>query len=58
MVEAPQDAIAAVLARLDGVRALFDNGRLHLLALTHGRVAARWHSGGGWNAALARVHAA
>ena len=32
-VQAPRDAIADILARHDGVRALFDNGWLHLFAL-------------------------
>ena len=48
MVEAPQDAISAILARHEGLRALFDNGWLHLLALDNGRVTARYADGGEW----------
>lgn len=33
LVEAPAEAITAVLARHDGLRALFDNGWLHLMRL-------------------------
>lgn len=50
MVEAPKEAIADVLARHDGVRALFDNGWLHLLVLEQGRVAARYRPGLEWEA--------
>jgi uncharacterized protein YbcC (UPF0753/DUF2309 family) len=45
MIEAPQTAISDVLARHDGVRALFDNGWLHLFALESGRIAARYRPG-------------
>jgi uncharacterized protein YbcC (UPF0753/DUF2309 family) len=48
MIEAPQDAISAVLARHDGVRALFDNGWLHLLVLKDGLVRARYRPGNSW----------
>jgi uncharacterized protein len=48
MVEAPQDAIAAILSRHDGVRALFDNGWLHLIALDGGRPAGRYRPGLRW----------
>jgi uncharacterized protein YbcC (UPF0753/DUF2309 family) len=48
MIEAPQSAIADVLARHDGVRALFDNGWLHLFALEGGRIAARYRPGLTW----------
>ncbi len=48
MIEAPQAAIADVLARHDGVRALFDNGWLHLFALEQGRIAARYRPGLTW----------
>ncbi|MGV9007120.1 MAG: YbcC family protein [Brevundimonas sp.] len=42
-VEAPRQAIADVLRRHDGVRALFDNGWLHLFALDDaGRMAWRY----------------
>ena len=40
MIEAPREAI--VLERHDGVRALFDNGWLHLFTLKDGRVDARY----------------
>ncbi len=48
MVEAPTGAITDILARHDGVRALFDNGWLHLLALEDGRIAARYRPGLIW----------
>ena len=48
MIEAPTEAISAVLARHDDVRALFDNGWLHLLALKDGRVSARYCPGLSW----------
>lgn len=50
MIEAPREAIAAVLARHEGVRALFDNGWLHLLVLEEGRVVARYCPGLEWEA--------
>ena len=49
MIEAPQEAISAVLARHDGVRALFDNGWLHLIALKDGHVSARYRPGLIWD---------
>jgi len=48
LVEAPRDAILAVLARHPQLRALFDNGWLHLLALEEGRIAARYRPGAAW----------
>ena len=48
MIEAPQEAILDVLARHDRVRALFDNGWLHLFALEGGRIAARYRPGLAW----------
>ncbi|MEI7599400.1 MAG: DUF2309 domain-containing protein [Aestuariivirga sp.] len=48
MIEAPQEAIGAVLARHPEVAALFDNGWLHLLALENGAVSARYRPGGTW----------
>src|SRR6056297_585888 len=42
LIEAPQDAITDILERHPEVRALFDNGWLHLFALEEGRVAARY----------------
>ncbi|MDM7458320.1 MAG: DUF2309 domain-containing protein, partial [Paracoccus sp. (in: a-proteobacteria)] len=48
LVEAPRDAIAEVLSRHHAVRALFDNGWLHLLVLDQGRVTARYRPGLNW----------
>ena len=48
MVEAPRAAIADVLSRHEGLRALFDNGWLHLFALEGGRIAARYRPGPTW----------
>jgi uncharacterized protein YbcC (UPF0753/DUF2309 family) len=48
MIEAPQEAISAVLARHANVKALFDNGWLHLFALADGKAAARYRPGGSW----------
>jgi hypothetical protein len=47
-VEAPQEAIIDILHRHDGVRALFDNGWLHLLVLREGRVHSRYRPGLVW----------
>lgn len=49
-VEAPVAAISRILARHEGVRTLFDNGWLHLLALEEGRVVARYRPGLEWDA--------
>lgn len=51
LIEAPQAAITDVLARHDGLRALFDNGWLHLFALEGGRIAARYRPGLRWEGA-------
>ena len=48
LVEAPQDAILDILERHPQVRALFDNGWLHLLALEDGQVAGRYRPGLKW----------
>ncbi len=48
MIEAPQEAITDVLDRHPGVRALFDNGWLHLLALQDGQIHARYRPGLDW----------
>ncbi len=48
LIEAPQDAILAVLERHKPVRDLFDNGWLHLFALEEGRLAARYARGLVW----------
>ncbi|MGE3335302.1 MAG: YbcC family protein [Rhodospirillaceae bacterium] len=48
-VEAPREAISDVLNQHPDVRALFDNGWLHLFALDdQGQMAWRYRSGGGW----------
>ena len=48
LIEAPQAAMTDILARHPEVRALFDNGWLHLLALDAGRIAARYRPGLTW----------
>ncbi|WP_093248413.1 YbcC family protein [Rubrimonas cliftonensis] len=48
MIEAPQEAVTAVLERHPAVRALFDNGWMHLFALRDGRIAARYRPGLEW----------
>ncbi|WP_397543514.1 YbcC family protein [Roseovarius salis] len=48
MIEAPRQAIEDVLNRHEDVRALFDNGWLHLFALEDGQVSARYRPGAGW----------
>ncbi|WP_294331819.1 DUF2309 domain-containing protein [uncultured Sphingomonas sp.] len=49
VVEAPTEAIDTILARQDGVRALFDNHWLHLLAIDEaGRIASRYAGGLNW----------
>lgn len=58
MIEAPQEAIGAVLAKHPQVAALFDNGWLHLLALENGAVAARYRPGGAWEQARGARQAA
>jgi uncharacterized protein YbcC (UPF0753/DUF2309 family) len=49
MIEAPQNAITDVLTRHPAVRALFDNGWLHLLALKDGQISARYRPGLIWS---------
>jgi hypothetical protein len=49
MIEAPTEAMSAILNRHPAVRALFDNGWLHLLALEGGQVARRYRPGGAWD---------
>nr|WP_111301075.1 DUF2309 domain-containing protein [Paracoccus saliphilus] len=53
MIDAPTHAMSDILARHPGVKALFDNGWLHLLALEGGKVAARYRPGGEWRAETA-----
>ncbi len=48
MIEAPPDAMTEILGKHAGVRQLFDNGWLHLFALTDGRVTARYRPGLLW----------
>ncbi len=48
LIEAPVEAITAVLRRHPGVQQLFDNGWLHLFALADGRIAARYRPGLVW----------
>lgn len=48
MIEAPCEAITDVLERHPDLRALFDNGWLHLFVLRDGRVAARYQPGLKW----------
>ncbi|MBB4009581.1 YbcC family protein [Allorhizobium taibaishanense] len=48
-IEAPTEAMTEILARHDGVRALFDNSWLHLFALDdQGRMAWRYTGGLSW----------
>ncbi len=58
MIEAPQEAITDVLRAHPGVRALFDNGWLHLFALEDGKVAARYRPGLAWSEAGTGTEAA
>ena len=48
MIEAPKEEIARILDRHPAVRALFDNGWLHLFVLENGRVSARYRKGSDW----------
>ena len=50
LIEAPTDAISRTLSSHPQVRALFDNGWLHLFALQEGRIAARYRPGLLWQA--------
>lgn len=53
VVEAPRDAMSAVLDKHPQVRALFDNRWLHLIAMDdHGRLAWRYDGKGGWEPML------
>jgi uncharacterized protein YbcC (UPF0753/DUF2309 family) len=54
MVEAPRDAILAVLEKHAGVRALFDNGWLHLFVLDGGSVTGRYRPGLVWEELINR----
>lgn len=48
LIEAPQEPMARILDRHPDLRALFDNGWVHLLALQDGRPVARWQKGRGF----------
>ncbi|MCZ8334920.1 MAG: DUF2309 domain-containing protein [Rhodobacteraceae bacterium] len=58
MIEAPVEAMTAVLEKHPGVRALFDNGWLHLFALEGGRIAARYRPGLRWDGEAEERYAA
>lgn len=49
LIEAPQDAISAVLEAHPEVAALFDNGWLHLFAMKEGTAVSRYEPGGKWS---------
>jgi hypothetical protein len=48
MIEAPREEILKVLEKHPGVRALFDNGWMHLFVLKCGKVDARYLPGLAW----------
>jgi len=48
LIEAPTNAISDILARHAGVRALFDNGWLHLVTLAGGQPSYRYRPGLQW----------
>jgi len=50
LIEAPPAAMSDILSRHPGVRALFDNGWLHLFAMKDGRIAQRYRPGLVWEA--------
>lgn len=58
LVEAPQEAIIDILRRHDAVRALFDNGWLHLLVLRDGQIHSRYRPGLLWESLSAIDEAA
>jgi hypothetical protein len=58
MIEAPREEILKVLERHPGVRALFDNGWLHLFTLKGGKVDARYVPGLAFAEAAAEAMAA
>jgi uncharacterized protein YbcC (UPF0753/DUF2309 family) len=49
LIEAPEEAIGDVLDRHAAVKALFDNGWMHLFATREGRLHARYRPGGTWS---------
>ncbi len=56
-VEAPHEAILAVLEHHAELRALFDNGWLHLFTLENGQIALRYRPRSGWES-VASEHSA
>lgn len=48
LIEAPRDAITAVLKRHPDVQSLFDNGWMHLFTLRDGQIDARYRPGLAW----------
>jgi uncharacterized protein len=48
IVEAPTEAMSAVVARHPGLRALVDNGWISLFAMQEGAVTCRYFPGGVW----------
>ena len=49
VIEAPLEAMSAVIERHDGLRELLDNDWLHLFAMNaEGQIAHRYQSGGKW----------
>jgi hypothetical protein len=57
-IEAPREAMSAILEKHEGVRALFDNRWLHLFALDEaGRLAWRYAGDLDWEAVAAAPHA-
>ena len=58
MIEAPREEMLKVLEKHPGVRALFDNGWLHLFALKNGKVDARYMPGLNWSDAAPEMLAA
>ncbi len=58
MIEAPREEMLKVLEKHPSVRALFDNGWLHLFALKNGKVEARYMPGLSWSDAALETLAA
>ncbi|MBD1547581.1 YbcC family protein [Roseibium aggregatum] len=58
LIEAPKEALSAILCAHPEVQALFDNGWLHLFALEDGHVSARYQQGGKWQEEQVLVPAA
>ena len=58
MIEAPREEMIKVLEKHPSVRALFDNGWLHLFALRNGKIDARYVPGLSWSDAAPETLAA